>query len=328
MGFIDDTTEELFAYLPPQTKREDFDAFWADTLRQAKAVPLQPERVPAGYPSPYVRVYDISYCGFDRTRIHGWFIVPSFAGKSSYPCLINYHGYTGNRGMPEDFMAWAMQGVAVLSVDCREQSGETGNSAAYSCGSVQSVVSKGLLDKNEYYYRAVYMDCLKAIDFALTCPEVHADRIIIHGGSQGGALGMAVCSLDQRPWLAMLDVPSNSNLERRVEGAHGSFAQVTEYLKKYPDRIARVYETLSYFDTMNMAERIRCPVLASVGLMDNVCPAKCYFASYNRIQSPKDIKLYPFNGHEGGHAAHLRCKLEFLRRHMQAADAQAGGVTP
>lgn len=311
-GYSDDVTKELFGYLPEQTKRADFDEFWEQTIKKAENVPLRPEKLLYDYPGNYVKVYSITYYGFDETKIHGWYIVPQFTGEKKHPCLINYHGFTGNRGMPSDFMVWAVQGIAVLSVDCREQSGETGNSAVYSTGSVQNVVSKGILDKNEYYYRAVYMDCLKAIDFAGTCEEVDKDRIIIHGGSQGGGLGMAVCSLDSRPWMALVDVPSCSNLEKRVEGAFGAFGSITEYLKKYPDRLERAYETLSYFDTMNMADRIKCRVLASVGIKDNICPAKLYFASYNRIKSPKEIRIYPFNGHEGGHSVHLQEKLRFV----------------
>ena len=70
--------------------------------------------------------------------------------------------------------------------------------------------------------------------------------------------------------------------------------------------------TLSYFDTMNMAETIRCPILASVGGQDIICPPHCYFASYNRIRSEKEICIYPFNGHEGGRSHHLEKKLAFL----------------
>ncbi len=59
---------------------------------------------------------------------------------------------------------------------------------------VNNVVTKGILNKEEYYFRAIYMDCLKAIDFAYEQKNIDKDRIIIEGGSQGGAHGMAVCS--------------------------------------------------------------------------------------------------------------------------------------
>jgi cephalosporin-C deacetylase len=316
MAYIDKYTDELFSYHPPLTKREDFDKFWKQTLEETKARDIKSERVICDYPSSHVNVYSISYNGFDDTRIHGWFIVPEFASEGKLPCLIHYHGFTGNAGRPGDFMHWITMGVCVLSVDCRAQSGRTGDAAAYSSGSTQSVVCKGILDKNEYYYRLVYMDCVKAIDFACLQEEVDPQRIIIEGGSQGGALGMAVCALDDRPWLAMVDVPSNSNIEIRVEGRHGSYAAVTDYLKIYPRQVEKVFDTLSYFDTMNMAENIKCKVLASVALKDDVCPAKMYFATYNRINAPKDIRIYPFNGHEGGGSLHEEVKLGFIRENL------------
>ncbi|MGL4373025.1 MAG: acetylxylan esterase, partial [Turicibacter sp.] len=298
---------------PPLTKEADFDEFWYETRKIAQAVPLDIKLEKYDFPSPYVDVYDISYNGFDETRIHGWYLVPTFTNQEKMPCLIHYHGFTGNRGFPHEFMEYVLMGISVVSIDCREQSGETGNRATYSSGMTGNVVCKGILDKNEYYFRAVYMDCLKAIDFAVAQPEVDANRLIIEGGSQGGALGMAICALDPRPYLCLVDVPSNSNLTLRVENENGAFSSVTQYLRMYPERVDMAYKTLSYFDTMNLADRIQCKVLASVGLKDNVCPPKLYFATYNRITSEKDIKFYPFNGHEGGHRVHQEIKLRFIR---------------
>jgi len=314
MGYIEEVSKELFNYLPSLTKQEDFDDFWKDTIDKAKSVPMNIEMKLYDYPSPYVSVYSISYNGFDDTRIHGWYLIPKLKAdtKGKYPCIVHYHGFSGNSGRPADFMQWILMGVAVVSVDCRDQSGITGNCAKYSSGYTINLSFKGILDKEEYYYRAVYMDCLKAIDFACAQGEVDKDRIIIEGGSQGGALGMAVCALDIRPYMAMVDVPSNSNIEKRVESAFGSFGSVTEYLKLNPDKVDKAFETLSYFDTMNMADKIKCKVLASVGLKDTTCPAKLYFATYNRISSEKDIKIYPFNGHEGGRGFHNEIKLKFL----------------
>ena len=315
-GFIEEEMKMLFNYNPPLTKREDFEEFWGETVKRTRRVPLNTKMEKYDYPSTNVDVFSISYNGFDETRINGWFIVPSFLKRDKYPCLIHYHGYKGNKGMPSDFMHWIVAGVAVLSIDCRDQNGDTGNSAAYSSGSTQSVVCKGILDKEEYYYRLVYMDSVKAIDFALSLEQVDPDRIIIEGGSQGGAIGMAVCALDNRPYIAMVDVPSNSNIEKRIDGAYGSYSAVTDYLKVHPDKVEKVFETLSYFDTMNMAENIKCKILASVGLKDNVCPALMYFASFNRIKSEKEIKIYPFNGHEGGHTVHNEVKMNFLRDNL------------
>lgn len=314
MDFLKKRIADLESYLPELTKRPDFDEFWAKTLKQTHAVPLEAKVEKIDYPIAVVDVYDISYCGFDETRIHGWLIVPAVLQKKKYPAMVQYHGFTGSRGAPSDHVAFAMLGCAVLAIDCREQGGVTGNCAHYSdSGMVTNLNSKGVLDKNEYYYRAVYMDCVKALDFLETLPFIDQDRLFVRGTSQGGALGMAVSALDRRVKLALVNVPSNSNIEYRVEHRHGSFTSVNDYLRRYPDNLERVYETLSYFDTMNMAERITAKVFASVGLADPVCPALCYYATYNRIRSEKHICVYPFNEHDGARDTHIERELAFVR---------------
>lgn len=312
MSSIDSKIQDLYAYLPELTKCDNFDSFWAETIEQSGQIPLTPHMEKVDYPSRYVTVYDITYAGFDGTPIHGWYLVPNFTSREKNPCLINYHGFSGNRGTPASLMHWVLSGMSVISVDCRMQGGDSGNFSKYSSGMVQNFSCLGIADPYEYYYRAVYMDCIRAIDFAETCANVASDKIVIHGISQGGGIGMAVCALDHRPKIALVNVPSNSNLEKRVENENGSFSSVSEYLRKYPDRITQVYKTLSYFDTMNLADKIECRVLASVALKDTTCPAECYFASYNRIRSDKQIEIYPFNRHDGAREFHLEKELSYL----------------
>ncbi|MGG1556339.1 acetylxylan esterase [Paenibacillus ferrarius] len=314
MDYLTKASKELFNYHPELTKRDDFEHFWHATIREAHQQPLQASRTRIDYPIHHVAVYEITYSGMDSTPIYGWMIVPTFLQKDRYPCLIHYHGFSGSRGEPSSYMKWVMMGFVVIAVDCRDQGGRTGNHAAYSSGFSLNVASKGIHNKYEYYYRYVYMDCLKAIDFACGQPEVDDSRIVVEGGSQGGGLAMAVAALDHRPELALVDVPSNSNLTERVGGMYGAFASVAEYVKKHPDKLNLVIENLSYFDTMNMADKITCRVLASVALKDETCPPLMYFATYNRITSDKDIVIYPFNGHEGGGDIQTEKKLAYVRQ--------------
>ncbi|MGG1515624.1 acetylxylan esterase [Paenibacillus oryzisoli] len=313
MDYLSQATKDLFDYYPELTKKDDFELFWQNTMHEAYRVPLHAKRtLLSDYPIRHAAVYEIQYNGMDDTPIYGWMIVPVFMRKDKYPCLIHYHGFNGSRGEPGDYLNWVMMGFVVVTVDCRDQGGRTGNGAAYSSGFSLNVASKGVHNKFEYYYRYVYMDCLKAIDWACEQPEIDGTRIIVEGGSQGGGLAMAVAALDDRPALALVDVPSNSNLTRRVEGMHGAFASVSEYVKKHPHELELVIDNLSYFDTMNMADRITCRVLASVALKDETCPPQMYFATYNRIAGEKDIDIYPFNGHEGGGSVQTERKFAYV----------------
>lgn len=315
MGYLEEQIKDLEQYMPALTRREDFAKFWEESRRQWESVPLDVVMRLTDYPTSYVRVYEISYQGFDETRIHGWYLVPAFGENKQLPCLIHYHGFTESRGYPYQFFPWVMLGMAVISIDCRDQGGITGNCAHYTqAGQVGNVLTKGLLDKNEYYFRAVYGDSIKALDFACSRPEIDSSNIMVRGTSQGGAIGMAVCALDERPSLGIVNVPGNSNIEYRVIHRNGSFSSVNDYLRKYPYELERVFETLSYFDTMNMADSITCPIYASVALGDMVCPAKCYYASYNRIRASKQITVYPFNEHDGAGLLRMEEELRYVEQ--------------
>lgn len=61
-----------------------------------------------------------------------------------------------------------------------------------------------------------------------------------------------------------------------------------------------MYNTLSYFDNLNLCKNIKGKVFISVGLRDTCCPPSTVFAVYNNIEAEKKIDVYPFYGHELG----------------------------
>ena len=317
VSYLKERESFLNGYLPELTARDDLWEFWGTMRDRARSVPLSPTVSNRSYPNHSVRVQDITFCGCDATRIHALYVRPE-ATADDIPCLISFHGFNGGRGDVSRFAPWLLLGVAVLSVDVRGQRGDTGDAADYTSGSGTTVATKGLLDRNEYYYGAVYMDALKAVDLAVTLPGIDAERLILHGISQGGGIVSALSAIDDRAVASLVDVPSNSNIERRTEmkvaaySGTGAFGGVNEYLRAHPEHIDQVFETLSYFDTMNMADRITAPVLAAVGLDDIICPPECYFATYNRITAEKHMTIYPFCGHGDVSTLQLERKIEFV----------------
>ena len=153
MEFITEKEKSLQEYLPELTREPDFDVFWTDTLTEAREHPLNFHCRPVSYPAKYLKLYDIDYEGMDGTVIHGWYMEPNFTQETSdnsvpetfhssdtpsdaplampsdksgkFPCLVNFHGFSGDKGQPHDFFLWVMAGMAVITVDCREQGGST-----------------------------------------------------------------------------------------------------------------------------------------------------------------------------------------------------------
>jgi cephalosporin-C deacetylase len=315
MPSIDRPLDELRTYRPPLTVEPDFEEFWATTLAAARAREVSPTLARVDYPIPEVRAYDVTFAGFRGAPIRAWYLLPTGAPDTGLPALVHYHGYSGSRGFIHEHLFWVLQGFAVLAVDTRGQGGDTGDPRGYDGGSMAGWMTQGLLDPNDYYYRAAYTDCVRALDFLATRDEIDFHRVAVTGGSQGGGLSLAVAGLDDRPAVLMADVPFLCHFARAIEiSANGPYLELQRYLAKYPPHVETALRTLSYFDGMNLAPRVQARTLFSVAGWDDICPPSTVFAAYNHIPAPKEIRVYPYNGHEGGGGYHVTEKIRFVRQ--------------
>jgi len=317
MDLIDGQLRGLEALDVPQTKRPDFDEFWAEAMAAVNERPLEAEWDVVQHPIRSMEVRDTTYRGLDGTAVHGWVLLPAEARQRPVPAVVCYHGASGSRGFPADFAAWLAMGAAVVTHDVRMQGGMTGSNTGFPCGAGGlSWATLGLLDKRTWYYYYAWTDALRAFRLAAETPEIDSARIAVNGGSQGGALSLAAAALQPSAALCMADVPSSCWLEKRLFDRAGGYGDIAEFLRRHPDTLDQVCTTLSYYDNINLTDRIRCPVLVSVGLKDPVCPAENVYAAYNKIGAPKEIAPYPFGEHDGGGGVHSERKLAFFRRHI------------
>ena len=130
---------------------------------------------------------------------------------------------------------------------------------------------------------------------------------------------MVAAALNPRVALCLANVPSFCWWEKRVQGRTACASTIAEYVRRYPDAAERVFQTLSYYDVLHFADRIRCPLLGSCGLKDTSTPPDCVFAAFNKVRSEKRIEIYPFGGHEV-RGVHVEKELAWLRSHL-AVDA-------
>jgi len=318
MPLFDMPLAELRAYRPPRAEPEDFDAFWAETIAAARAQPIDAQFSPMEAGLATLDVFDLSFAGFGGQRIKGWYMRPRGAG-GPLPGVVEYIGYGGGRGFPLEWLPFPSAGFAYLLMDTRGQGsvwrrGDTADMPNGANPSVPGFMTQGILDPRSYYYRRLYTDALRAVDALRSRPEIDSDRIAVTGASQGGGLAIAVGGLTDVA-VCMADVPFLSHFRRAVDIApREPYQEIARYLQTHREKIDTVFQTLSYFDGLHFAARMRARALYSVGLMDTVCPPSTVFASYNHVRGEKAIYEYYFNEHEGGGAAHLQEKLRFLRR--------------
>jgi len=287
----------LKKYKPALTRKSDFEAFWEGTLLESKSQPLNVEMRKIVYPAKRIDAYKVFYSGFNGARICGYFITEKNAGNN--PTILYFHGLPGKKGMVGEFLGWALSGYNCFSIDVRGQLGESIDTAKYSSGASYGVAVSGVLDKKEYYYRNVYMDCVRALDFLCGRKEVDKKRIAVTGVSQGGGLAFAACALDPRPKLCLPDQPYLCHFRRLIKtGIVNSVGVFRRFLADNKDKETLAYDTLSYFDCMNLADKVRARTYMSVGLKDVNCPPPTSFAAYNRLKGRKETAVYKNGTHE------------------------------
>ncbi|MET8868387.1 acetylxylan esterase [Nonomuraea sp. NPDC004580] len=321
MPLFDLPLEHLRSYLPDRDEPADFDAFWTATLAEAGEHDLSAEYVPYDLPLAGVDVFDVSFAGWGGHRVNGWFLLPSGA-QGPLPCVMHYIGYSGGRGFPKDHLLWPAAGYAVFVMETRGHGGANVNSPGVtgdphgSAGAqAPGMMTRGILDPADYYYRRVFTDAVRAVDAAAGHPAVDASRIVVAGGSQGGAIAQATAALHQGVKAALIDVPFLSHFRRAVEiTPRDPYQELVRYLATRRDAADQVFRTLAYFDGMNFAARAQVPALYSVALMDDVCPPSTVFAAYNHWQGPKEINVYPWNNHEGGGGYQSEEQVRYLHK--------------
>lgn len=323
MARFDLPLDELLAYRPPRDEPADFDAFWSDTLAESRAVRTPAVATDVDSRLETIRAADVTFSGFAGQPIKAWLLWP--AGRTGpLPTVVEYIGYGGGRGRPVDWLVYASAGYAHLVMDTRGQggnwrSGDTSDIEPTGTGpQFPGVMTRGILDPATYYYRRLMTDAALAVEAARDLPIVDGSRILVAGASQGGGLALSTAALAPGVSAAIVDVPFLSHYRRAVEVTdEHPYGEIRGFLRSHRRDEDQVFRTLAYFDGRAFAARATIPAMFSVGLEDEITPPSTVFAAYNEYAGPKEIRVWPYSGHEASEADQILERLEFAARHVR-----------
>ncbi|HIT14774.1 MAG TPA: acetylxylan esterase [Candidatus Avimuribaculum pullicola] len=264
----------------------DFDPFWDDVLAQLKEVDPQytltelPEHSSADRKVYLVEMKSVADGTGNDITVRGYYAEPTAEG--TYPALIHYQGYDSD-GTSDP---WCMNGGdnpgwIELTFSTR---GQWINNRPPYVNAYGDWFAYGFGNKDDYYYRGAYADAVRAIDFIASRTKTDTRNIFAEGSSQGGALTIAAAALDDRlqaiaPAIQFMgDFPDYF----QVGQWPASVAIAQQEALGLSDE--EMYASLSYFDTKNLAPRITCPVITTIGMQDNVCPPHTNIAPYNNLE--------------------------------------------
>lgn len=287
----------------------DFDEYWTKTRVELERVPISISVERSTLRStPLVDTYEVSYSSLSGLRIFGWLCVPH--GETNCPGLVIYPGYSGSTAIPR---AWAGLGFVTLQISPR---GHHKSDSVFNPG-FPGLMTSGIDDPLNYVYRGIYCDAWRAVDVLLSRKEVDGTRIGVTGGSQGGGIALVVAAVRKEVVAVAADVPFLTSIRDAITtGNSFPYEEVKDFIRVLPANEPQLLLTLDYIDAINFSDQIQVPTLLSVGLRDDICPPKTAYALYNRLSCPKEIRVYPDGGHEGGGFVHAQYKQDWLGKRL------------
>ena len=266
-----------------QDKQPDFDSFWAETLAELAEVDMQPQFTLLKEHSNDVRqAYRVEMKSFGDETVSGLLYVPVADGK--YPAMISYMGY-GSEVWYADPSSNPQMIEFMLCVRNQAFNRKPGEKDDW--------CTRGIADKDTYYYRGAFADAVRAIDFVCSLEKTDVDRVFAAGESQGGALTLAAASLDGRLKAIAPSAPFLCDYPDYFRLAGWPGDPIEAAAKEAGMSEEEMFKVLSYFDIKNFTDRIQCPVIMAIGLQDDVCPPHTNFAGYNHIRTEKSWICYP-----------------------------------
>ena len=285
--------------LKPYTKNPaDFDVFWQRNLDEARKTPVsvtckQVEK----YTTDETDCYLLKLKVDQRHSIYGYLTKPKKSGK--YPLVLCPPG-AGIKTIKEPMRNtyYAKNGFIRLEMEIHglnpemteEQFKEITTAFDYENG----YLTNGLDDRDNYYMKHVYVACVRAIDYLTSLPEWDGKNVFVQGGSQGGALSLITAGLDPRVTACVANHPALSDMAGYLDGRAGGYPHFNRLNGMLT---TEKVETMAYYDVVNFARRITCPVYVTWGYNDNVCPPTTSYIVWNLITAPKESLITPINEH-------------------------------
>jgi len=281
-------------------QEEAINEFWTASRQELDRAPLDATVQEIAPTDPLVvdahvktrTIYEVSLTSFGGTRIRAWYLVP--AGEpppGGWPAIIEYPPYKEVVPVP---IHLGMYGFATLSLFPRGQSISRKEWQV----EMETKVVNAVTNREQYYYRGAYMDCIRGLDFLCSRPEINRARIGTWGFSAGGGLSLATASLDSRVKAAVAGIPWPCDFVRGSKAKTFPFVHLTEFIARHSQERQTILDTLAYFDVVNLVGRITCPVLMGGAIEDEAHPIDSILDAFKRIKAKKSILVYPNLQHE------------------------------
>ena len=305
-------------------KPADFEAFWRKAIADYDAKvqeDVRLERVDALSTNGF-DVFELSLSGPCGKRLFGLLSEPKNLSDGPFPVVVTVPGAGPSDGIPlcvEKHIGLKMNvhryrpspGEAKRAeVHVALQRAEDGELAAqYPAKRPHYYLSGIAAGPEEFFYYDAILGARRAVRWLRRRPETMDGGFVYQGGSQGAGVGLALVALDGGFRRALFAVPAlTAHLCHKIDGRMAGWPRLVS--SQLDANVAAAERNSQYFDGVNFASMIHCPVRFVVGYVDVVAPPHAGYAAYNACPSPEKTMV---DGVGLGHATSAAVRAANMR---------------
>jgi len=289
---------------------EDFDAFWLPIVEEAKTAPLDFHRdLEVKYAGEHHDVETFTFRGVGGEVLHGWIALPHEGARRERAFLWT-PPYGRESLLPNAF--GTREGFVSLSFNFFGH--EAFHQEVYTPS--RGYFAQGAEDPETWIFRRMFQNAFMAARVLRSIPEADEDRIAACGMSQGGGISIwlgAWCPIIK---CVCADMPFLGGMRAVFERGVYRYPlkELPDYWETIPIGQERVFNTISYYDTMHQATRCKKPTQVTLGEKDpSVRPANAV-AIYDALPGEKRLIRYEI-GHDWIEDM-VPNNIEWMKRHL------------
>ena len=231
-------------------KPQDFDQYWKKVEDELASIQPSAERTELHLRSaPEAKVYGLKLTSLDHYRIFAYFCVPS--GKGPFPVIYRLPNYGSVVHIPP--FEERCKYISVALCHRGQRLSDQPFAAKY-----PGLLTSGIDSQRNYIYRSIVADCLRVMDYLVSCDDVDSQKISLVGGD----LALFTAALrDSASVLFYTPSLFYKALHKATASQNYPLEEFNDYLRSFPESIDQISQTLAYFEPMNFASRVKSEVM-------------------------------------------------------------------
>ena len=231
-------------------KPQDFDQYWKKVEDELASIQPAAERTELHLRSaPEAKVYGLKLTSLNHYRIFAYFCVPS--GKGPFPVIYRLPNYGSVVHIPP--FEERCKYISVALCHRGQRLSDQPFAAKY-----PGLLTSGIDSKRNYIYRSIVADCLRVMDYLVSCDDVDSQKISLVGGD----LALFTAALrDSASVLFYTPSLFYKALHKAKATQNYPLEEFNDYLRSFPESIHQISQTLAYFEPMNFASRVKSEVM-------------------------------------------------------------------